>query len=66
MSSVRLDLRRLEPGSAPRPQDVAPVQDAGSVRLRGPVPARGPGRWLDDEAFVGELEDRPAYGRRLD
>jgi hypothetical protein len=39
MSSVRLDLRRLEPGHAPRPEDVAPVADAGSVRLRGPVPA---------------------------
>jgi hypothetical protein len=39
MSSVRLDLRRLEPGQAPRPQDVAAAGDAGSLAVRGPVPA---------------------------
>jgi hypothetical protein len=39
MSSVRLDLRRLEPGRAPRPEDVAPAEDADSVAVRGPVPA---------------------------
>jgi len=42
----------------------------GMVReLPEPAPAaRGAGRWLqdDDDAFVGELEERPAYGRRLD
>jgi len=39
MPSVRLDLRRLEPGHAPRPQDVAAARDAESVTVRGPVPA---------------------------
>jgi hypothetical protein len=39
MSAVQLDLRRLEPGTAPRPEDVAAAADADSVALRGPVPA---------------------------
>jgi len=39
MSSVELDLRRLDPGQAPRPGDVAPAADADRVRVRGPVPA---------------------------
>jgi hypothetical protein len=39
MSSVRLDLRRLEPGRAPRPEDVAAAKDADAVAVRGPVPA---------------------------
>src|SRR4051795_6800041 len=39
MPSVRLDLRRLEPGEAPRPEDVAAAADAGSVAVRGPVAA---------------------------
>jgi hypothetical protein len=39
MPSVRLDLRRLEPGRAPRPDDVAAAGEADSVTLRGPVPA---------------------------
>jgi hypothetical protein len=39
MSSVRLDLRRLEPGRAPRPEDVAAAGDADSVTVRGTVPA---------------------------
>ena len=39
MPSVRLDLRRLDPGQAPRPEDVAAVADADAVHLRGPVPA---------------------------
>jgi hypothetical protein len=39
MSSAELDLRRLEPGQAPRPGDVAPAADADRVRVRGPVPA---------------------------
>jgi hypothetical protein len=39
MSSVRLDLRRLEPGRAPRPDDVAAAGEADSVTLRGSVPA---------------------------
>jgi hypothetical protein len=39
MPSVRLDLRRLEPGEAPRPADVAAAADAGSVAVRGPVAA---------------------------
>ena len=39
MASVELDLRRLEPGQAPRPEDVAAAADAESVRVRGPVPA---------------------------
>jgi hypothetical protein len=39
MSEVRLDLRRLESGQAPRPEDVAAAGDAESVAVRGPVPA---------------------------
>jgi hypothetical protein len=39
MSAVQLDLRRLEPGRAPRPEDVADAADADSVAVRGPVPA---------------------------
>jgi hypothetical protein len=39
MSAVQLDLRRLEPGTAPRPEDVSAAADADSVALRGPVPA---------------------------
>jgi hypothetical protein len=39
MSAVQLDLRRLEPGRAPRPQDVADAGHADSVAVRGPVPA---------------------------
>jgi hypothetical protein len=39
MSAVQLDLRRLEPGRAPRPEDVAAAGDAESVTVRGPVPA---------------------------
>jgi hypothetical protein len=39
MAAVRLDLRRLEPGRAPRPGDVAAAADADSVAVRGPVPA---------------------------
>jgi hypothetical protein len=39
MSAVQLDLRRLEPGRAPRPQDVAGAAHADSVAVRGPVPA---------------------------
>ena len=39
MASVQLDLRRLEPGTAPRPGDVADVADADAVVVRGPVPA---------------------------
>jgi len=39
MPSVRLDLRRLEPGEAPRPADVAPAAEAASVAVRGPVAA---------------------------
>ena len=39
MASVELDLRRLEPGQAPRPEDVAAAGEAESVRVRGPVPA---------------------------
>jgi hypothetical protein len=39
MSSVQLDLRRLEPGEAPRPGDVAAAADADALRVRGPVPA---------------------------
>jgi hypothetical protein len=41
MASVQLDLRRLEPGTAPRPGDVADVADADAVVVRGPVPALG-------------------------
>jgi hypothetical protein len=39
MSSVELDLRRLDPGEAPRQGDVAAAADAGAVVVRGPVPA---------------------------
>jgi hypothetical protein len=39
MASVRLDLRRLDPGQAPRPEDVAPAADADALRVRGAVPA---------------------------
>jgi len=39
MSSVELDLRRLDSAEAPRPSDVAAASDAGSVVVRGPVPA---------------------------
>jgi hypothetical protein len=39
MSSVKLDLRRLDPGQAPTPGNVAPAADADRVRVRGPVPA---------------------------
>jgi len=37
MSSVELDLRRLDPGLAPRQSDVAPAVDADRVLVRGPV-----------------------------
>ncbi|CAA9217210.1 MAG: hypothetical protein AVDCRST_MAG52-287 [uncultured Blastococcus sp.] len=37
MPDVQLDLRRLEPGQAPRPETVAPAADADSLRVRGPV-----------------------------
>ncbi|MCW2699223.1 MAG: hypothetical protein JWQ45_758 [Blastococcus sp.] len=37
MSSVELDLRRLDPGLAPRQSDVAAAVDADRVRVRGPV-----------------------------
>jgi hypothetical protein len=37
MPDVQLDLRRLEPGQAPRQEDVAAAADAGSLRVRGPV-----------------------------
>ena len=39
MSFVELDLRRLDPGEAPRRGDVAAAAEAESVRLRGPVSA---------------------------
>jgi hypothetical protein len=39
MSSVELDLRRLDSAEAPRQSDVAAAADAGSVVVRGPVPA---------------------------
>ena len=39
MAAVLLDLRRLEPGRAPRPEDVATAGDADSIAVRGPVPA---------------------------
>ena len=39
MSSVELDLRRLDPGQAPTPGNVAPAADADRVRVRGPIPA---------------------------
>jgi hypothetical protein len=38
MASVELDLRRLEPGQAPRPENVAAAEEAESLRVRGPVP----------------------------
>ena len=37
MSFVELDLRRLDPGQAPRQAEVAPAADADEVRVRGPV-----------------------------
>jgi hypothetical protein len=37
MPDVQLDLRRLEPGHAPRPEDVAVAADAEALRVRGPV-----------------------------
>ena len=39
MSSVELDLRRLEPGEAPRPTLLEPVGVADAVVVRGPVAA---------------------------
>jgi hypothetical protein len=39
MPAVELDLRGLAPGEAPEKDDVAVVADAGSVVVRGPVPA---------------------------
>ncbi|RBY97077.1 hypothetical protein DQ237_05665 [Blastococcus sp. TF02-8] len=39
MPSVELDLRRLEPGEAPRPTQLEPVGTATAVVVRGPVPA---------------------------
>ncbi|MGY1620166.1 hypothetical protein ACI797_25790 [Geodermatophilus sp. SYSU D00691] len=39
MPLVELDLRGLEPGSAPEKDDVAAVADAGAVVVRGAVPA---------------------------
>jgi hypothetical protein len=39
MLPVELDLRGLEPGSAPGKDDVAPATEAESVVVRGPVPA---------------------------
>jgi hypothetical protein len=39
MSFVELDLRRLDPGTAPRQTDVAAAAEADAVRVRGPVPA---------------------------
>ena len=39
MAAVLLDLRRLEPGRAPRPEDVATAGDADAIAVRGPVPA---------------------------
>lgn len=39
MSSVELDLRRLDPTEAPLQGDLDPVTGAGSVHVRGPVPA---------------------------
>jgi hypothetical protein len=39
MSSVELDLRRLEPGQAPRENALAPAADADAVVVRGPVHA---------------------------
>ena len=39
MSRVELDLRGLDPGSAPPGEDVAPAANADAVVVRGPVPA---------------------------
>jgi hypothetical protein len=39
MSSVQLDLRGLEPSTAPLPGDLAEVTDADAVVVSGPVPA---------------------------
>jgi hypothetical protein len=39
MAAVQLDLRSLEPGTAPVPGDLAEVAGAGEVVVRGPVPA---------------------------
>ena len=39
MPDLQLDLRRLEPGQAPRPEDVAAAADADALRVRGPVAA---------------------------
>ena len=39
MPAVELDLRGLEPGSAPGQEQVSPAVDARSVLVRGPVPA---------------------------
>jgi hypothetical protein len=39
MSSVELDLRRLEPGQAPRDTALAPALDADALVVRGPVHA---------------------------
>jgi hypothetical protein len=41
MSSVELDLRRLDQGQGPRPSDVAAAADADALRVRGPVHALG-------------------------
>jgi hypothetical protein len=37
MASVELDLRRLEPGEAPRAGDIAGAREADSLVVRGPV-----------------------------
>jgi hypothetical protein len=39
MPSVELDLRRLGPTEAPRPEDLRAAADAESLLVRGPVPA---------------------------
>ena len=39
MPRVELDLRGLVPGKAPEKDDVAAASEAGSVMVRGPVPA---------------------------
>ena len=39
MASVQLDLRSLDPGSAPLPGDIAEVAQADSAVVQGPVPA---------------------------
>ena len=38
MASVEFDLRRLEPGEAPRDGDVVRAREAESIVVRGPVP----------------------------